>query len=74
MTIRDAILRFQSSMRLFDWLLGAVSLGYGIYAHSWIWIVSGFIGFGLAWYNPGMRIQKRLAMIKSVKVMPPRSK
>jgi hypothetical protein len=64
MTIRTAIVRFQSSMRILDWLLGAASLSYGLYAHSWLWIASGFLGFALAWYNPGARLQKKLSMIK----------
>ena len=52
-------------MRVLDWVLGARDrFGYGLYAQSWIWIASGFIGFALAWYNPGARLSRKLAMIK----------
>ncbi len=64
MDVRLSLTGFQSIMRVLDWVLGAASLGYGLYAQSWIWIASGFIGFALAWYNPGARLRKRLAVVK----------
>ncbi len=59
-----AITRFQSAMRAFDWLLAGGSLGYGCYAASALWIASGVIGFGLAWYNPAARLRKRFTVMR----------
>ncbi len=64
MQFRSMFTGSQRYLRIFDWALGVVALGYGIYAHSGWWIAGGVIGLGLAWYDPGTRIRKHFAFIK----------
>lgn len=46
------------SMKAFDWGLSAVSIGYGVYAQSPLWIVAGILGAFCAWYRPLSRFQR----------------
>jgi small basic protein len=64
MAMRFSLQKTIPAMRVFDWLLASGSFAYGVYLGSWIWLASGVLGFGLAWYNPGARIRRRLSFIK----------
>jgi len=48
------------SMKAFDWGLAAVSVAWGVYAGSWLWIVAGLLGAVAAWYRPLSRFQRWL--------------
>lgn len=48
------------AMKAFDWGLAAVSVAYGVYAQSPLWIVAGLLGCWAAWYRPLSRMQRYL--------------
>ena len=68
----NLIARIQPAMRVFDWLLASGSFGYGLYAGSALWIGSGVISFGIAWYNPAARIRKRFTVMRPTQFHPER--
>lgn len=45
-------------MKVFDWLLSFISIGYGLYAQDYIWIAVGILGMFFAYYRPISKIQK----------------
>jgi len=53
----DKLLKWVS---LLDWIAAVLSVTYGLYLGSWLWITLGALAFPLAWWNPGKRIHAKL--------------
>ncbi len=70
MQIRSLYAKSQRYIRLFDWILAAVSLGWGAYTQNPWWIAGGVIGVALAWYDPGTRLRRHFAFIKQQQQAP----
>lgn len=54
------ITKAQAALRVVDWAFAFGFLGYGIYAHDWLFGAMGVLAVGLAWYNPAGRLRNRM--------------
>lgn len=50
--------RAEQWMHRLDWAAAVASLGYGVWADSWVWIGFGVVAVVLAWINPTAHFRK----------------
>jgi hypothetical protein len=52
--------KFLKWVGLLDWIAAVLSVTYGLYLGSWLWITMGALAFPLAWWNPSKQIHAKL--------------